>query len=402
LSAGAGDRRLKGFAFVGTLGALSAVTATAIDISIPAHGEIAAEFGLPASAGAALVTAFMVAYGPGQLIWGILADRIGRRATAFVSLAGFLIASVVCATTDSFTALLAARAAQGLMAGGAPVAARAVARDLGGGVKTANLLAVMTTILGLAPLLAPLVGSGLLVLFDWRSLFWFLLVFGMASAAAAYAFVPETQDPAHRHALSFGRAGRNIRFLLSSHDFVFGSALGAASFAGYAAFLAVGAAMAQERFGVSAEGFGPLFTVAAATFVLGSIFVRRVIGRYGVAAALHLGVAIAVSASIPLLLTAQTALGLVAFWAILCVYVSSFGLLMPASMAKALEPAGEMAGFGASLFGVFTSLGGAVGSYVSSLRLFDTASDGLIWTMGGAGIACLVLHLLGCATKPGA
>jgi DHA1 family bicyclomycin/chloramphenicol resistance-like MFS transporter len=400
MSASKDNRRLEGFAFVGTLGALSAVTATAIDISIPAHGEIAAEFGLPASEGAALVTAFMVAYGPGQLLWGVLADRFGRRATAFVSLAGFLIASIVCATTESFTALLAARAVQGLMAGGAPVAARAVARDLGGGIKTANLLAVMTTILGLAPLLAPLVGSGLLALFDWRSLFWFLLVFGVVTAAATYAFVPETQDLAHRHALSLGRSGRNIRFLLGSHDFVFGSALGAASFAGYAAFLAVGAAMAQERFGVSPEGFGPLFTIAAATFVLGSILVRRVIGRYGVPTALHLGVGIAIAATIPLLATVHIALGIVAFWAILCLYVSSFGLLMPASIAKALEPAGAMAGFSASLFGVFTSLGGALGAYISSLHLFESASEGLIWTMGGSGIACLVIHLLSCATRP--
>ncbi|MBT5413664.1 MAG: Bcr/CflA family efflux MFS transporter [Rhodospirillaceae bacterium] len=393
-------RKAEGIAFVGTLGALSAVTATAIDISIPAHGEVAAEFGLPASAGAALVTAFMLAYGPGQLVWGMLADRFGRRTVMFVSLAGFLVASAVCATTESFAALLIARAVQGMMAGGAPVAARAVARDMGGGLKTANLLAVMTIILGLAPLLAPLVGSGLLVLFDWRSVFWFLLVFGVAAAAATCAFIPETQDPAHRQALSLSRAARNIRFLLGTHDFVFGSALGATSFAGYAAFLAVGAAMAQERFGVSPEGFGPLFAIAAAAFVLGSILVRRMIPRFGLAAALRTGVAIAVAASVPLLITVHMDLGLVAFWAILCLYVSSFGLLMPGSIAQALEPAGAMAGFGASVFGVFTALGGALGAHVSSLPLFETASDGLVWTMGEAGFACLAIHLLACATRP--
>lgn len=392
-------RRAEGIAFVGTLGALSAVTATAIDISIPAHGEIAAEFGRPASAGAALVTAFMVAYGPGQLVWGMLADRFGRRAIALVSLGGFLVASAVCATTESFAALLLARAAQGLMAGGAPVAARAVARDMGGGEKTANLLAVMTAILGLAPLLAPVVGSGLLALFEWRSIFWFLLFFGLASAAAAYAFVPETQDPATRHALSLSRSARNIRFLLGSHDFLFGSALGATSFAGYAAFLAVGAAMAEERFGVPAEGFGPLFAVAAAAFVLGSIVVRRVIRGGGLALALRLGVAVALVAGVLLLATDRAAPGLVAFWAILCLYVASFGLLLPSATAQALEPAGAMAGFGASVFGVFTSLGGAVGSHVASLTLFATASDGLVWTMGGASLLCLALHLLSAATR---
>lgn len=207
-------------------------------------------------------------------------------------------------------------------------------------------------------------------------------------------------DPAHRHALSLSRAGRNIVFLLKTHDFLFGSALGAASFAGYAAFLAVGAAMAQERFGVPPEGFGPLFAVAAATFVLGSMLVRRIIRGRGIGAARLLGVGIAVSAAVLLLASDSAEPGLVPFWAMLCLYVSSFGLLMPASTAQALEPAGAMAGFGASLYGVFTSLGGAVGSHVASLSLFPNASEGLVWTMSGAGLLCLALYLLSAATKP--
>src|SRR3546814_221923 len=114
-------KRTEGPAFVATLGMLAAVTATAIDICIPAQPTIAAGFGVPASAGGALVTAYLLGYGLGQLFWGLLADRFGRLPPLYVSLVCFVVASIVCATTGSFALLLAARGVQGIAGAAATV-----------------------------------------------------------------------------------------------------------------------------------------------------------------------------------------------------------------------------------------------------------------------------------------
>src|SRR3546814_643552 len=178
-------KRTEGPAFVATLGRLSDVTATAISLCIPAQPTIAAGFGVPASSGGALVTAYLLGYGLGQLFWGLLADRFGRLPPLYVSLVCFVVASIVCATTGSFALLLAARGVQGIAGAAAPVIARAVARDQGGGIRSARLLSTMTVIVGLAPLLAPTIGSGLLTLFAWTAVFWFLAAFGAAATGCA-------------------------------------------------------------------------------------------------------------------------------------------------------------------------------------------------------------------------
>ena len=123
-------KRAEGVAFVVTLGGLAAVTATAVDIFLPAQPSIGAAFGLPSSAGGALVSAYFLGYGPGMMLWGPLADRFGRLPPLYASLAAFVILAVVCATTDSFEVLVIARCLQGVAGGGGPVIARAIAREL--------------------------------------------------------------------------------------------------------------------------------------------------------------------------------------------------------------------------------------------------------------------------------
>ncbi|MBL4871918.1 MAG: MFS transporter, partial [Rhodobacteraceae bacterium] len=143
-----------------------------------------------------IVGVYFLAYGVGQLFWGLLSDAFGRKKVLLISLALFAAASIGAAMATDFWMLIGFRAAQGLSAG-APVIARAIVRDIGSGVVAAKLLAVLMAVTAIAPMIAPIMGAGLLVLFSWRAIFVFLALFGIAllllSAFKAKETVKETR-----------------------------------------------------------------------------------------------------------------------------------------------------------------------------------------------------------------
>ncbi len=396
---GTGKGKRGDLAFVVTLGALAAVSATTVDVCIPAQPEIARAYGATPAAGAALVSAYLAGYGPGQLLWGPLADRFGRRPPLFLSLAGFILASAVCALAGSFDLLLLARGVQGLFGAASPVIARAIARDQGGGAASASLISAMTIVLGGAPLLAPAIGSGLLVLFAWPAIFWFLVLFGALTALSAYLVLTESLPPAKRIALSPAGRLRGLGRLFAARDFQVGLGISASIFAGYAALLSIGAAVALERYDVAAEAFGPLFTLAAVAFVVGSVAARQGVRRFGVQAVLTLGAGVAGLAGAGLALAAGAALALPVFWGLVGLYVLAFGLLLPAATALALEPAGEMAGIGSSLIGALQVLAGAAGAQLAAAAFWSSSYAALCWVMALAGFLCLAVRLLSLALR---
>ena len=394
-----GKAKRNDLAFVVTLGALAAVSATTVDVCLPAQPEIARAYGAAPAAGAALVSAYLVGYGPGQLLWGPLADRFGRRPPLFLSLAGFILASAVCALAGSFELLLLARGVQGLFGAASPVIARAIARDQGGGPATAALISTMTVVLGAAPLLAPAIGSGLLVLFEWPAIFWFLVLFGMATAVSCYLVLSESLPRERRRRLSLAGPLAASRRLFAARDFLVGVGVSGTIFAGYAALLSLGAAVALERYDVAAEAFGPLFTLAAVAFVAGSVIARQGVRRFGVQAVLTLGAGIAGLAGAGLALAAGADLALPVFWGLVGLYVLAFGLLLPAATALALEPAGEMAGFGSSLIGALQVLAGALGAQLAATGPWPDSYAALCWVMAGAAGLCLAVRLLSLAVR---
>ncbi len=387
-------KRTDGPAFVATLGMLAAVTATAIDISIPAQPKIAQDFGAAPGAGGAIVTAYLLGFGAGQMVWGLLADRFGRLAPLYVSLVCFVVASIVCAITESFTLLLVARGVQGVMGSAAPVIARAIARDQGGGIRSARLLSTMTIIVGLAPLLAPTIGSGLLTLFAWPAIFWFLATFGGIALLCAVVVVPETLQHADQAALSLRRILAGAATLFRSPDFVGGVAVTSSIFFGYASLLAIGAAVADVRYGVPPEAFGPVFAIAAAAFLVGSTTARSLAGKYGIERVLVCGGILAASVGVAMLALSAAEPGLPVLWAGVAAYVAAFGSLMPAGTAKALEPAGGMAGLGSSLIGTSNMLAGVAGS-VLAVQLFDGSHRALTMVMAGGALMAATAVLAG-------
>ena len=383
-------KRSEGAAFVATLGALLAVTATAVDIMMPAQPSIARAFELPESLGAAMVGTFSIGYGIGQMMWGPLSDRFGRLPVLYLALTGFIIAGIVCAVTDSFTTLLTARFFHGFMGGAGPTLARAIARDLGGGARTAQALSAATIFLGGAPLLAPLSASGLLVIGDWRWIFWALVIFGAVVTASALLFVPETHPPEKRSVPSVRQMWRETRQLLVTPGFLYGTSIVMAVFFGYMALLGIGSAVTEEAYGLPPTLFGPLFSVNALAFVAGAAAATRLANRYGVSAVIRAGAIISLVAGSYLLSLSLVTPSLAVLWSGIVIFQLSFGTLLALAIARGLEPAGKIAGTASSVMGFVQTLLSASGAFVAA-ALFDGTHRSLCWVMGSAAIIIFVL-----------
>ncbi len=273
---------VKRLSFIVSLAALASLTATSIDIMLPAIPMIAGEYGERAEAGGIIVSAYFLGFGPGQLIWGPLADKYGRMRPLMFGLLGFVLATIACIFASSLTGLAFFRLVQGIFGGSATVIARAIARDQGGGKDTAHLLATIMMIFGLAPLLAPIVGSGLLLVTDWRGLFWFLVAFGFSLMVLAAVYVRpgvrlHEQQVTARARLTW----KLVKQLLLARDFRMGSSVMATLFMGYAGVLSAGAAMMEARYGVSATEFGPWFAIAASAIIIGPALSKKVLAGGG-------------------------------------------------------------------------------------------------------------------------
>lgn len=372
------------------LGGITALTAVSTDIILPATGVIARDFGVEEQLGALLVGAYFLAYAVGQLFWGLFSDAFGRRRALIFSLVGFSAASFACAYAPDFNTLIALRVLQGLM-GGTPVIARAMVRDVAKGSAAGQLMSILAAILTAGTMIAPILGSGLLVLFDWPAMFIGLGLMGLAFLAYSLWALQETGERRpERFSLSFvGSAGKH---LLSLRAFQQPLLLGGFTFAGYASILSMGAVITEEAYGVSPAAFGSVFAIAALANLLGAVTVNRYLKARSLPEGLKLAVSVLAIAALANGITSFFTPPLPLFWFIVCFYVYAFGMVFPLSISSALEPAGDMPGFASSLLGTVQMSLGAGGALVATL-LYDGSHRAISLTMLLAGALALAAYL---------
>jgi DHA1 family bicyclomycin/chloramphenicol resistance-like MFS transporter len=356
--------------------------AVAIDITIVVLPATARALGGEPAQSGLIVTSFLAGFAPGQLLWGYLGDRAGRRPSVLAGLVSYVLATSACALAPSFGWLLAARFLQGVAAAVGPVTGRAIARDYASEIAGARLLALLTAVLGTVPLLAPLVGAALLAHIDWRSVFWLTACVGATWLVLAIAKLPETR-PADAPRLTVRELASNTRRMFTTPDFLVGAALVAAPFAGYHSILALYAGIAIVDFGVSESRFAWLFAGAAACFTLGSSLSRAFVARVGlrplirVAAFLCLvgGAAIGFAAvlhSLPLLAGGAA------------LYVLGVGQMLPLGTTVALRRAQASAAWTSAVLGLLQSSGGVILSYLATRTANITVSLAVILAACGA------------------
>ncbi len=375
------------------LGGITALTAISIDIVLPATAVVARDFGVDEALGALLVGAYFLAFAVGQLFWGLFSDAYGRRRALILSLSGFTLVTFACAMAPSFEILIGLRALQGLM-GGAPVIARAMVRDERTGNEAARLLAVLMAIVTIATLIAPVLGSGLLVLFEWRAIFWALGLLSTLFLAYAFFLLEETSGKRRPERFSLRFVASASRTLLALRAFRVPMFMGSLAFAGYSAMLSVGAVLTETVYDVSPQAFGSLFALAALANTIGALSIRALLGRLPVARVNALAVGLMTLAALFAGLVTVLTPGLPLFWAAICFYVMSFGMLLPTSVALAMEPAGDLPGFAASLMGAMQMAFGAGGAALATV-LFDGSHTAIPLTMAIFGALTFLTFLLG-------
>ncbi|QEX16388.1 Bcr/CflA family drug resistance efflux transporter [Hypericibacter terrae] len=338
-------RRTSHLELVVILGALTAFAPLAIDMYLPALPTLERAFLATTAEVQRTLASFFLGFALGQALYGPVADRFGRKPPLYVGLVLFGLASIACALTQSIEALTALRVLQAIGACSGAVVARAMVRDLFEPKETARIYSALMLVMGVAPILAPLLGGYLLVWFGWQAIFWLLAALAFASLAAVALRLPETHDRNTAHSLSLGPVLGRYAALLRDRRFVGYALSGGMNAAGMFAYIAGSPFVFIELYGVAPEHFGWIFGANAAGLIFASQVNGRIVHRYGADRILRFGNGLQMIAALALVVAAATGLGGPFGIAIpLFVYVGCVGLVSPNAIALAMAPQGAQAG----------------------------------------------------------
>ena len=366
------------------LGALTAIGPFALDLYLAAFPQIAVQLGTTPTHVQLTLTACMIGLAVGQLITGIASDAIGRKKPLIIGMVLFLGFSVVCMLSQGIWWLILGRFLQGLGGGAGIVVARAVIRDRTSGEAMVRALTTTMILLGLAPILAPMVGGVLMRLTDWRGVFASLAVIAMLLLLGSLT-LPESLPPERRRPARISKVLADFAAVLTDRSWQYGA--GSVSLTSAAVFVYIGSSsfVFQEVYGLTPLQFSILFGINATNFMIFSQS-NRLLSRWWTprqrltiaAGGLSLaGVVLLVAASLD---RAPIWLAIIGF----ALLPASHGVGSPNGIAIALENHGERAGSASALHGVLQYVVAAV-----AIPLVGESIQGV-----AAGVTVMALALL--------
>ena len=380
--------------FVAFIAAIMAVNALGVDLMLPALPAIGAELhAATANSRQWIVTAYLFGFGIGQLVYGPLADRYGRRPILLATLIGFVCASIFAASSATFTALICARILQGLMSASTRVLAVAIVRDRYSGRQMAKTLSLAQMIFFLVPILAPSIGQVLLAFGPWRFIFYALAGFAAFILAWSAIRLPETLAVERRVAISLTTL-RSAYHLTLTNRYSIGYATAASlTFGGIIAFVSSAQQIFVDEFGAG-DRFTILFAVCAFAMGCASFANSRLVERLGTRLISQAGVFILIALS--LIHIAVIAAGIETLWSYIlfqALSMTCIGLCGSNFGAMAMEPVGHIAGTASSVQGFITSLGAVVvGSLIG--QAYDGSTFPLAIGYLGIGLGAQILVYL--------
>ncbi|TAG08817.1 MAG: Bcr/CflA family efflux MFS transporter, partial [Rhodobacterales bacterium] len=343
------------------LGLLSALGPFAIDMYLPAMPVIAADLGTSIQGMQGSIVAYFIAFGLAQLIYGPWADRSGRKAPLYAGIGVFTIGSIICTLAPTVEWLLVGRFVQGLGGASLMVVPRAIIRDMYTGPAATRLMAAVMMVISVSPMLAPLAGSGIMAVWDWRGIFALLVGAAVVSVTILARFQPETLAVADRQPLDLGVLGRGAARLLRDPLFMGLTFLGGFGMASFFVFIASASFVYTGDFGLSPTGFSLAFAVNAIGFFAASQAAGPLGQRFGAPKVMALASAGFAVLTIGLFALALTgAVGLVLCMVGLFAANACLGLIIPTTMVMALDDHGDIAGLASSLGGTLQMLAGGL------------------------------------------
>jgi DHA1 family bicyclomycin/chloramphenicol resistance-like MFS transporter len=372
------------------LAMLTALGPLSMDMYLPSLPDISHALAAPAARTQLTISSYLIGFAVGQVAYGPLSDRYGRRPVLLAAITLYLTSTLACTAAQSVDVLIAARLLQGVGGSGAIVLARAIVRDLYSGVRAARELSLMGSISAFAPIVAPMIGGVLQSAFGWRSSFVCMSVGAIVVMLVAVRLLPETLrrrpgGPTSLFAMvgGYGAVVRHRGFLIYLGIITI-------SYAGLFAWVSGASVVLQSVYGLSPTAFGFTFALGALGYMAGATIAARLVVRLGLDRTIGAGVIVLAAGG--LALAAVVAVGIPGIWlvAAMALYLAGLGLAMPQAMAGALTPFPDRAGTAASLMGLVQQTVAAIVAAVIGGYLGRSA-----WPMTGVvlGMSCLTFLL---------
>jgi len=376
------------FALTALLAALSAVGPLTTDMYLPSLPDIVRLLGATTAQGQLTISAYLIGFAVGQIVYGPVSDRHGRKPVLIGAIALYCVASLACAVSTSIEMLIAARFAQALGGSGGIVLARAIVRDLYSGTRAGRELSLIGAVMALAPVLAPIGGGALQTGFGWRSVFFTLVGAAVVGVAVIVLLLPETLALRASEPVSPSSIAKSYRLVARNPAYLAYMGLATTSYAGLFAWISGASFVLQDLYGLSPFAFGFAFAFGSVGYGIGSSLSARLtrylgldgiigigggavtIGGLGMMAAVAFGLSSAASLVLPM-----------------AVYLAGLGMVLPQSIAGAMTPFPDRAGAASSLLGVIQQGVAALCGAVVGVLLGQSA-----WPLA-AGVAAA-----GCAT----
>nr|WP_314480041.1 multidrug effflux MFS transporter [uncultured Pseudomonas sp.] len=374
------------------LGALSAFGPLAIDFYLPAFPAMAQAFATDEKHVQTTLAAYFLGLSLGQLLYGPVADRFGRRKPLLFGVTLFTVASLGCAYAPNLDTLILARFVQALGGCAGMVLSRAIVSDKCDPIASAKVFSQLVLVMGLAPILAPMLGGVLVNYAGWQSIFLSLSLFSAACLLAISLGLPESM-PEHIPRQPLSGALRQYLRLLADRVFLGHALTGGIAIAGMFAYIAGSPFVFIKLYGVPAEHYGWFFGANAAGFILMAQVNARLLAKRGPAFLLTRAVWVYLAAGLALL--GMAAIRPTELWPLLVplfVCIASLGCILPNASACAMSGQGARAGSASALMGcVQFSVAAGAAALVGLLHDGSALPMALVMSLCGALVVSVAL-----------
>ena len=363
-----------------------------MDMYLPSLPTLASYFSTSTSKAQLTLSGFTLGFALGQLLYGPLSDRYGRKWVLVSGIALYAIASVLCATATDVETLIFVRILQAIGGGAGVVLTRAIVRDIYEHEAGARALSLALLVPSLAALVGPFIGGQILLWADWRGIFWLLAAFGVFILFLGIFRLPETHPREKRFPTSLSKILRDYLTILCDRNAVGYMLCGAFSFAGMFAQLSGTPFIYIEIFGVAPEYFGFLFALNVLGIMAGSYINSRLVMRFGIRRMLIAGTTTALCSGLLLAILVTFDLGgLMGIVLSIALYMVPHNITNANATTGALEKFPHIAGTASALIGAIRfGLGAAVGALVGILH--DGTALPTAYVIAGCAVASAVSY----------
>lgn len=377
------------------LGLLTAIGPFSIDMYLPAFPDIAKNLNTTVSEVMLSLSSFFIGISVGQLIYGPMLERFGRKQPLYIGLIIYFIASIGCAMSTSVDGLIWFRLIQAMGGCAGMVASRAIVRDLFEGKETAKIFSTLMLVVAVSPIIAPTVGGYITHLFGWKSVFIALVVIATIILAGVYFLLPESRPPNKDFSLKAGAIARSYFSVLKHPQFYTYAFTGAIAASGLYAYISGSPSVFMEIYGVNEKQYGWIFAIIAVGIIgssqLNNFALRKYQSEQIIKVASMSQSIIAITLA---LLTYYHVLNVYGMIIMIFLFLCCQGFIFPNSSALSLAPFGHNAGSASALMGSIQMGIGAGASAIVSMLQNHTALP-MTGVMAGCSVTAFLVFVIG-------